>query len=124
MVQIVVSYETALQTVFNGRVNIRKETMELEVSERILALKIHKKELTLSRLNQLVDDTDHCRVCNTGSCSSTGSGGCSCSSCCFQTVFLFYQLLCTQIEGDVGSFTTAVYNIYSWLNVAKVVNIG
>jgi len=62
MVRNVVSYETALQTVFNGRVNIRKETMELEVSERILALKIHKKELTLNRLNQLVDDTDHCKV--------------------------------------------------------------
>ena len=32
------------------------------MSERILALKIHKKELTLSRLSQLVDEADHSRV--------------------------------------------------------------
>jgi len=56
------SYEAALQTVFESRVNVRKEMMELEVSERILALKIHKKERTLSRLSQLVDDADHCKV--------------------------------------------------------------
>jgi len=48
--------------VFDRRMNIRKEIIELEVSERILALKIHKKELTLSRLSQLVDEADHCRV--------------------------------------------------------------
>ena len=47
---------------FDGRANLHKEVLELEVSERILALKIHKKELTLSRLSQLVDDADHCRV--------------------------------------------------------------
>ena len=51
-----------MQTVFESRVNVRKEMMELEVSERILALKIHKKERTLSRLSQLVDDADHCKV--------------------------------------------------------------
>ena len=56
------SYQVALQTVFDSRVNIRKEVTELEVSERILALKIHKKELTLGRLSQLVDEADHCRV--------------------------------------------------------------
>jgi len=56
------SYRAALQTVFDSRVNIIKEVTELEVSERILALKIHKKELTLSRLSQLVDESDHCRV--------------------------------------------------------------
>ena len=56
------SYQVALQAAFDSRVNIRKEVMELEVSERILALKIHKKELTLGRLSQLVDEADHCRV--------------------------------------------------------------
>ena len=56
------SYQAALQAAFDSRVNIRKEVMELEVSERILALKIHKKELTLGRLSQLVDEADHCRV--------------------------------------------------------------
>jgi len=48
--------------VFDRRANIRKEIMELEVSERILSLKIHKKELTLGRLSQLVDEADHCKV--------------------------------------------------------------
>ena len=47
---------------FDRRANIRKEIMELEVSERILSLKIHKKELTLGRLSQLVDEADHCKV--------------------------------------------------------------
>jgi len=56
------SYQVALQAAFDSRMNIRKEVMELEVSERILALKIHKKELTLGRLSQLVDEADHCRV--------------------------------------------------------------
>ena len=56
------SYEAALQTLFDSRVNINKEMMELIVSERILELKIRKKELTLNRLSQLVDEADHCRV--------------------------------------------------------------
>ena len=76
------SYRAALQGVFDGRMNIRKEMMELEVSERILVLKIHKKELTLSRLSQLVDDADHCRVLYSTLCSSSCSSSSSSSCCC------------------------------------------
>ena len=47
---------------FDRRMNIRKAIMELEVSEQILSMKIQKKERTLSRLSQLVDEADHCRV--------------------------------------------------------------
>ena len=89
--------------------NIRKEMMELEVSERILALKIHKKELTLNRLSQLVDDADHCRVCSSGSssnsCSSSSSSSSSAIVVVFKPFFCFDQLLYTQIEGDVGMVT-------------------
>jgi len=69
------SWRTELQSVFDRRMNIRKEVMELEVSERILALKIYKKELIMNRLSQLVDEADHCQVTTTLCCCSCRCSG-------------------------------------------------
>ena len=52
----------ALQKIFDNRVNIRKELLELEGSEKVLLLKIAKKEKTLNRLSLLVDEDEHDKV--------------------------------------------------------------
>jgi hypothetical protein len=55
-------FKEVLQRLFNNRVSIRKELLELEGSEKVLALKIIKKEMTLSRLSVLVNESDHDKV--------------------------------------------------------------
>jgi len=55
-------FKEVLQKIFEKRVNIRKELMELEGSEKVLGLKILKKEMTLNRLSLLVNESDHDKV--------------------------------------------------------------
>ena len=78
-----------MRSLFDDRTNIRKETLELEVSQRTLALKITKKELTKSRLSQLVDEADHCTVL-----SRAPMLACACSAryyCVLLSPFLHQQ---------------------------------
>ena len=46
-------FRESFQKIFDERHNLRKELMELDGSVKILALKIHKKELTSNRMNLL-----------------------------------------------------------------------
>jgi len=51
------SWKKGLEEVFDSRVSIRKEMTVLDGSEKILSLKILKKESTLNRLKMFVTDT-------------------------------------------------------------------
>jgi hypothetical protein len=61
-INVLSRFRETLQTLFNNRVSVRKELLELEGSEKVLALKIIKKEMTLSRLSLLVNESDHDKV--------------------------------------------------------------